>query len=220
MIVAFAYSEALPELAATYYALAEGLVANVREVMPGTQIVQICDDKTSSVKGINGRLTVDRDMKLMPWRLKCHQMIHGIDPEVILVEPDVRFREDVRGVFDNKDFDVAITEREIQVEWQGEQLSDIAPYTMGCTFSRNQDFWRMAKLHCGTLPERQQLWIGDMISLAYAANSGDFKIKMLSGPEYNHVPSNAEDLSGKVLHYKGQRKNWLFPQVSESMEAA
>jgi hypothetical protein len=218
-IAAFAYAGCLETLAPLYYGLATDMVSSVKAHMPGIDVVQISDLKTEEVSGISGIMRIDRIEPLMVWRMKAHQLAHSLSQQIIFIEPDVRFRASVLGIFDDTDFDVAITEREVEVEWDGEMLSDIAPFTLGCTFSRSASFWRDAKMHCRTLSDRQQNWIGDMISIAAAAKTGKYKIKLLPGPEYNHVPASPDDVHDemvKVLHYKGKRKRWLFNTVREA----
>lgn len=217
-IVACAYADVIDQLSPTYYGMLDDLVRNVREVLPGIEFVQISNDKARKVKGINGILRIDVNEPLMVWRLKAHQYAHSLADQVIFVEPDVRFKENVLDVFDDPDFDVAITKREIEVNWAGEKLSLRAPYTLGCTFSRSDEFWRQAKLECQKLEEADQNWVGDMIAMAITANSGAFKVKLMEGPVYNHVPNERDEVftPAKVLHFKGKRKQWLFPKAVEA----
>lgn len=213
-MIAFAYCHTGPKMAALYSGMVEGLIKNVREVMPGESILFITDDHTPLFKGVSQVLRIPRTVGLMTWRLKCHQMAHEMANEIIFVEPDVRFRESVLDAFTGE-FDVAVTDREQEVLLENERLN--TPFTLGMTFSRNAEFWRQAKLHCQTLSPKDQDWFGDMLSIAHVIEHGGFGVKYLDGAVYNHVvndPSKPTD--AKVLHYKGKRKAWLFPMVEES----
>ena len=200
-------------MTAMYSALIEGLVCNIKEVMPDQQIMLITDDHTK-VKGVNHILRVPRTVPLMTWRLKCHQMAHEHSDEIIFVEPDVRFRESVLPYFTGE-FDVALTTREPVVALDNDRIN--TKFTLGMTLSRSGEFWRQAKLFCQTLNQEEQDWFGDMISVGHVIESKDFGVKMLDGAIYNHVvndPNSPTD--AKVLHYKGKRKAWLFPVAVEA----
>jgi len=201
-----------------YQALLEGLVKNVREIAPREKILYLTDDDAPKLLGVD-TLRISRTTPLMTWRLKAHQMAHAAADEILFVEPDVRLIENVMDEFEDKSFDVAVTTREIEVTLEGKRLN--APYTLGSTFSRSAEFWREAKLYCQTLPEDEQGWFGDMVSIAHVIDGGMYKVKKLNGAVYNHVPNDPnKPITAKVVHYKGKRKSWLFPTVREGNAAA
>ena len=212
-MIAFAYCHTGPKMSAMYSGLVEGLVKNIREVMPEETILFLTDDHTPIFKGVNQVLRIPRTMGLMTWRLKCHQMAHEMAKEIIFVEPDVRFRESVTADFTGE-FDIAVTTRESVVTLDNERLN--TPFTLGMTFSRSGEFWRQAKLHCQTLSNKDQDWFGDMLSIAHVIEHCGFGIKYLDGAIFNHVVNDPnKPTDAKVLHYKGKRKSWLFPQAQE-----
>lgn len=208
--IAFAYCESTPELNALYSGLLPGMVKNMRE-MTEAPILQLSDEHTPIVKGVSAVLRIDK-LPLMVWRMKAHQMAHSQAEEIYFVEPDVRLRADVLDVFEQS-FDIAITPRETGVMWGDEALPT---YTLGSTFSRSDEFWREAKIYCQTLPERDQHWIGDLRSVAHVIEGGKYRVVELDPSIYNHIPNElVEKSEAKVLHYKGKRKSWLFPQIVE-----
>lgn len=216
MIVAFAYAAAAPEAEPLYRTLAEGMIKNVKSVMPGFKVLHITDNATSMVKGSDFVLGVERTQPLMVWRLKAHEYAHSLDDEILFVEPDVRFVSSVMDIFDS-DFDVALATRDCDADWGEAKLGEITPYTMGATASRSPEFWRAAKIYCQTLPERDQLWIGDMLAITHIVESEAFKVKIVPGEVYNHILNDPENLGeAKALHYKGTRKSWLLPQAVEA----
>lgn len=213
-MIAFAYCDAGPKMTAMYGALIDGLVRNVKEIMPHQEIMLITDDHTRMMKGVNHVLRIPRTVPLMTWRLKCHQLAHERFDEIVFVEPDVRFQADVMPEFDG-DFDVALTTREPVVALDNDRIN--TKFTLGMTFSRNGEFWRKAKLHCQTLNQEEQDWFGDMISVGHVIEHCGFGVKMLDGAIYNHVVNDPNsDTDAKVLHYKGKRKAWLFPVAVEA----
>lgn len=224
-IIAFAYADAIPRLTPIYRGLAEGLCDNIRDVMPGVEIVHVRDSKTQKIPGADNSLVVPMDVPLMTWHMRCHKEAQALADEVLFTEPDVRFRSEILHVFDQLDlqpFDVAVTERELESNWKmgdGTEvlLSDVAPYTLGTTFSRSAQFWAEVEAHCATLGPQEQNWLGDMLAIAHVIRGGKYKVHVLPGPIYNHIPCSREDACDvKVLHYKGMRKEWLFAQVREA----
>lgn len=220
-VVAFAYADAIPRLSPLYRSLAEGLCQNVRTVMPDVEIVHVTDEETLPLNGPHKRLHVKRDVPLMTWHMQCHQEAQSLGGEVLFTEPDVRFKANILDVFDDPGFDIAVTEREVDSTWtlDGKKvmLSDVAPYTLGTTFSRSAEFWREVTEHCATLGDKEQHWLGDMLSLWAVMRRGRYKVKVIPGPIYNHIPCSREDSCDvKVLHFKGMRKEFLFPGVREA----
>ena len=216
--IAFAYAAVSKGMHMLYSSVAEGMTENLREKFPHLPILMVTDDATPPIKGVHKIFRVDRNVPLMTWRMKVHQMAHQMAEEILFLEPDVRIVDaNLMEVFDKKDFDVAITGREIDVMWEGEMISKTCPYTLGATFSRSAEFWRECKLACQKLDAKDQEWIGDMKALAEVVNSGNFKVKVLDGSVYNHVPNDPHEAqTAKVLHYKGKRKDWLLPRATEA----
>ena len=214
--IAVPYCNAIPQHYELYSALMGGLVENIRSVMQ-VAIILITDDEQPAAWGRMHVLRVPKQGPLMVWRLKAHQMAHTLADEILFVEPDVRLSENVFDVFEDQDFDVALTTRICRAKFNGVEFTERAPYTLGCSFSRNGEFWRQAKIHCESLPEDERKWMGDMFSVAAVAKSGVFKVKELDGRVYNRVPNDPQDTDGaKTLHYGGKRKDWLFPRAQEA----
>ena len=220
-VIAFAYADAIPRLSPLYRGLAEDLVTNVKAIMPGVPVVHVADEKSHGIPGADDVLRVPRQVPLMTWHLLCHQHAQSLGSEVLFTEPDVRFRKEILHIFDDPDFDIAVTEREVDSTWDidGKKvlLSDVAPYTLGTTFSRSAKFWEEAATHCATLGSKEQHWLGDMLSIWAVMQTGRYKMKVVPGPIYNHIPCSREDCCDvKVLHYKGMRKEWLFKGMREA----
>lgn len=212
-MIAFAYAQTTDINSALYAPLANGLCDSIREFMPGEEILLLTDDDTPVIKGVNAVIRIPKTMPLMTWRLKCHQVAHSVADEILFVEPDVRFYQGVMDVF-NDEFDIAITTREPAVNLKSKRLN--TPYTLGMTFSRSQEFWREAKMYCQTLDDKDQEWFGDMLSIAHVIDGGDFKVDKLDGAVFNHVINDPDEIiTARAVHYKGKRKNWLFPLIKE-----
>ena len=209
-IIAFVYADIKRELVPIYRPLAEGLVQNIRSVMPGVSILHVTDDFTPVFSGCN-TLRVPRKVPPMSWRLVAQNLAHAAEDEILFTEPDVRFNENVMDLF-KEDFDVTVSDREKPTILKGKIVKGI---TLGLNCSRSYDFWKDAAKHCLTLDHKEQVWGGDMYAVEHVVNSGKYKVLTLPAGIYNHVPCGPEDKSGKVLHYKGNRKTWLFPAMEE-----
>lgn len=213
-MIAFAYCDTGPKRTALYTALAEGLVANIKQVMPKQQIMMLTDDETPIIPGIHHVLRIKRSIPLMVWRLKAHQMAHSMADEIVFTEPDVRFVEDITPDF-MSGIDIAVTTREQEVTLDNKRLN--TPFTLGMTFSRSADFWRDAKLYCQSLDDKDKDWFGDMLSIAHVIQNGMYNVVELDGAIYNHVVNDPfKPVTAKVLHYKGKRKSFLFDSVVEA----
>jgi hypothetical protein len=206
--IAFAYIDVLPDLAPMYRACAEGLANNVWDVFE-LKPLHITNDKTTPIKGCDV-LRVDIDERPMTWRLLAHQYAHALDDEILFTEPDVRFRENILHCF-QKEFDVAFTDREEETIYGGEKTTEVAPYTQGSTFSRSAEFWADCVEYCKTLPHKKQLWFGDMLAVAHVVKSDKYNVGIFPASKLNHIPKSKEDTNHPVVHYKGKRKAWLFP---------
>ena len=214
-MIAFAYCDTGPKFTAMYRTLLDGLIPNLRSVMPDEQILMVTDEKSPIVKGINQVLRVDRTMPLMTWRLKAHQMAHQMGEEILFTEPDVRFSANIMA--EMPPGDVVVTTREDEVRL--EDCDKDTDFTLGMTYSRSAEFWREAKLICQSLDEKNQNWFGDMIAIAKVIKEGSFNVAMLDGAIYNHVINDPfAKQSARVLHYKGKRKQWLLPHGAEETD--
>lgn len=216
MIVAFAYADTHKTLVPLYRGCAEGLVENVKTIMPGATVLHIADDDTKAIKGANV-LRVPRKVGLMSWRLIAHHMAHALEDEILFAEPDARFKFDVRDELRDLGADVTLTDRECDVAWGVTTMKEIAPYGFGVSYSRCPDFWKDAAKHCLKLSEREQTWIGDMLGVKAVFDEGKYNAKITSGRVYCHSPcSENDECDVRVLHYKGARKSWLFPIAAEA----
>ena len=209
-VIAFVYADIKTSRLRNVYApLADGLVENIQSVMPGVKIIHLTDEDTPAVKGCD-ILRIKRKVPPMSWRLIVQSLAHAVEDEILFTEPDVRFNENVLDVFE-KDFDVTVADREERAVFRGRE---VLPITLGANFSRSGQFWTDCAKHCLTLERKEQIWGGDITSVSHVMPR--YNVLTLPAESYNHVPKTREDRSGKMLHYKGNRKSWLFPEMKEA----
>lgn len=190
--------------------LADRLVASVRRSMPGVIVTHFSDEITARIDCDSWVIT-----KHGPTALRCVQSFEYCeDDDWVFVDTDIEIRSDVRGVFDDPDFDIAVATREGTYSDERDQRwseKHGMPFNKGVVFSRCPEFWRAAGDHCATLGEKQQQWMGDQIAVNHVIASGQFKVKVLPNI-YNYPPkSKTDDVRDKaILHFKGPRKAWAL----------
>lgn len=198
--------------------VAQIMVASVKRVMPAAKIVQMTDYDTKPVTGVDEVIRKRYDGRfLMPYR-----MLHLQDfPEsqAIFLDTDVVVHKDLAPVFD-EEFDVGLTIRlEPIMGPNGADVTKAMPYNTGVMFSKQtgKPFWAEAHQYCLSLPKEAREWWGDQLSVKAVADTTSLKVKTFPCDLYNYTPeSQNEDLSNKfVVHYKGERKQWML--ASEGM---
>lgn len=187
------------------------MVASVRSVMPGVEIIQMTDQDTPLVPGVDTAIRRDWDEKrLMLFRLSH---IAALDrPACIILDPDVVVQRPLDHVFE-RSFDVALTIRHEPIrDLDGVNITPLMPYNTGVMFSRQPRFWAEALEYCRRLPDDRHDWYGDQLSVKHVVDTGAFDVLELTCDEYNYSPrTEDEDLAGRyAVHYKGLRKEWML----------
>ncbi len=196
-------------------ALAARLVASTRSAMPDVEVVhfvgagpKMLTDSALYVPDLSNRIA-----------LACLQAYSNCKGDWLFVDTDVEVRSDVRHVFDDPDFDVAVATREGTYSDERDQRwseKHGMPVNKGAVFSRCQAFWQATVDHLRTLKPELQRWMGDQIAVNHVIASGRFKVKVLPNA-YNYPPKwKFEDLNGKhIIHWKGPRKKWALELAAE-----
>jgi hypothetical protein len=118
------------------------LVREVRQVMPSARIVQLTDQRTDRLPGVDDVRRCEHGPMLQ------RRMEHyaACDGEWLLVDTDVSVRKDVTDVFEHGGFDVALTDRDWPHDPQTADMLRTMPFNTGVVFSRTPEFWRDARL--------------------------------------------------------------------------
>lgn len=198
--------------------MAEIMVHSVRQAMPSAEIVQLADEKTPMVVGVD--TVIVRRMQA-PW-LMLYRLEHFKNlPEGdwMFIDTDAVVQRDVSGVFE-KPFDVALTRRVGPIFVNGKDIVPDMPYNTGVMFSRNPAFWSDCYDYCASLPDKQKHWWGDQQAVRVVKESGKYQVRELTCDEYNYSPSSAdEDVTGRyVVHYKGPiRKKMMLAKYAKEV---
>jgi hypothetical protein len=184
------------------------MVESVRNVMPHAIIVQMTDLNTPKVTGVDEVIRKPFDGKLMTFRM---QHLASLDGEWITLDTDILLLKDISFIL-GKEFDVALTKRTGKIlDQDGTDIVAHMPYNTGVMFSKSRRFWESAyKLLLG-MPESAHKWWGDQLSVRLAADSKRFTVLELDCNDYNYTPKDADERKDcYVLHFKGQRKDWML----------
>lgn len=126
-----------------------------------------------------------------------------VEGEALFIGADVICQENVSYIFE-QDFDVAIA-------------TDIRPghpsikYNADVVFCRTPAFWQDIESATGAMGWPDGDWMEVENAYRDIVDSGKYRTLILPGETYNYVPVSKDDYTGnrKIVHYRGQRKNWL-----------
>lgn len=198
-----------------HYILADILVRSVRAAMPDVEIVQFSDETSPQVPD-TARIIRKPHGKMLERRMEHYASSEG---EWLLVDTDCVVQCDVRAVFDDPGFDVAIADREWSLVKDHHKYTKTMPYNTGVVFTRTPAFYARALEIWRTYPDdKKAQWYSEQWAVADAAAEARFRVKVLPGMVYNRPPATLqEDVSNaSILHYKGdERKRWMLQRYAQ-----
>ena len=117
----------------------------------------------------------------------------NVEADWLLVDTDVSIRSDVRDVFDDTRFDVALTDRHWPHLPQGETMLHDQPFNIGRRVLAVAAFWREVLAQWRRLrATRREDWMSDQRAVYAVVRSGAFRVKILAGQFYNYPPTGAD----------------------------
>lgn len=187
--------------------VAYAMIRSVRKHLPECQIVQLTDEVTPILPGVDAMVRMPYEGDFGAWRLKHFAYFEG---ETLHLDYDVIVNRDVSHIFD-LEFDVALTKRPTNDKTVGRKINQASPHNLGVVFSRNPDFWQKVYAHYTQVKERSWMWIQIATTECAHFLKDEFKVLELPGETYNYTPTSPlEDVSDKaIVHYKGDRKHWM-----------
>ncbi len=209
--IAFLYAGRIPR------ELAQIMVASVKQAMPHAKVVQLTDNNTKPILGVDEVIRKYWDgQRLMPYRFL--HMKEFPEPNALFLDYDVVVLKDFSHLFED-DFDVGLTYRdETDPSLRLSPLvQETMPYNTGVMLSKlsGRGFWEEAYEICLGMPDQSQGWWGDQLAIKKLADRTTLKLKKYPCALFNYSPAHwEEDLSEKfVIHYKGKnRKVWMLDQ--------
>ncbi len=187
---------------------AASMIREAKRHMPGVTIVQFSDESTPMVPGASIVQRIKgEDRPLLDQRLQ-HYALCDARAEWLLIDTDVSVRGDVRGVFDDHNFDVALTDRHWPHLPQGEKMMHEMPFNTGVVFTRNPHFWPDVLAAWRALPDdKKNDWMSEQSAVYDVVRTGRYRVKILPGMHYNYPPDLDEvPVISALAHFKGPRK--------------
>lgn len=193
--------------------LADLLIRSARAHMPSVEIVHLTDDVTLQMRGTDDV----RRQPAGPIALGCLEAYTNAGAgDWLFVDTDVLIQRDVRWIFDDGDFEIAVAERAgtLLDKEVGTKFMAAMPYNKGAVFSRAPVFWSTAAAFLRTQPEKRQHWIGDQAAMCGVIATGAFRVRVLPN-RYNYPPKSADEsvIDKAILHFKGARKAWMLERA-------
>ena len=191
------------------YVQAEAMIHSARAAMPGVEVTQFTDATSPAVLGVDEVRRLAGG-KMLEVRLQHYAACAG---EWLFVDSDVLVRRDVRSVFDDHSFDVALAAR----DW--EHLKDESaklttqgmPYNTGVAFSRSPMFWRDVLARWCALPDEQKDWLSEQRVVGTVLAERTYHLRVLPGWfNYPPGPDGIVPREAWITHYKGGRKDVML----------
>jgi len=190
------------------------LVQSIQQHMPDVEIHQFTDLQTPvAVDGVQVHRTADGPM--LERRLEHYATCEG---DWLLLDTDTVVLQDVRSVFDDPVFDVALADRNWKGIPQGDEILLTMPFNTGVVFSRRQTFWQDVLAVWRAFPKDAKDWYSEQRAVYQVVRTGKYRVKILPGEVYNYPPRTKHDhcTGVAIAHFKGPKKQWLTELIQES----
>lgn len=197
---------------------AQALVESVRRVMPGVTVLHLTDTDSPAVLNTHAMRLPDGPM--LERRLEHYAACSGA---TLFLDTDTSVTRDVRDVFDDPHFDIAIADRHWAGIPQGDAVMHTMPFNTGVVFSRSPEFWQETLRVWRGFPKEQKDWMSEQRAVYQVIRTGRFRVKILPGEVYDYPPRTQDDpcTGAAIVHYKGpERKRWLTEQIQKSWHTA
>lgn len=197
--------------------LADMMIRSVKKAMPTVEIVQLTDEKTPVLYGVDAVRRIESPHKMA---VQCVDHYATCEGDWLLIDTDVLIQRDVRHVFDEP-FDIAVCDRDgttVEGEEEGFALFEKMPHNIGVMFSRSPAFWLAVREKLLQMDEKKQHWMGNQYAACEVIAEGQFNVKHLDGRVYNYPPLTKRDTctEASIVHYKGQiRKRMMLDRFAE-----
>lgn len=196
------------------YVAGDFFLRSARAVMPGVEVVQFSDMDSPVLLGVDNIYR----LPTAPFTLLIAEHWARLEGDWLLSDTDVVIQRDVRPVFDELTFDLAVATREGTFV-EGEQNSDFMlrmPYNCGVVYSRSTPARRAIRDKIAAMSPEDQKWNGIQLAMATMR-------PLLLYNTFNYPPRSADDrIDDKhIVHYKGPwRKQLLLKRIFQEVVCA
>jgi len=202
--VCFPFAGPLPR------AIAERLIASVRNVMPSSHIYQLTDLDTEGFKGCEV-VRLERGGDFQEFFFKHLVAASQSLPRFIVVDYDCVFLKNIADLYTGQ-WKVGLTKRDSTDRTLAPGITERLPYNNGVIFSDGcHTFFQEAQEQYLSIPNRDG-WMDAQEAVKRAVMRTSVKIQEFPCSVYNYTPVEPdEDLKDRaILHYKGMRKHWAL----------
>jgi len=205
----------------------EILVRSVRRHNPEMRIIQVTDQQSVEVAGVDEVVrTPRRHNNPMLFRMECFAALPVLD-ETWFLDTDMIVRRPLE--FIGEPTPVAVCRRDFGRddlinpnfrgmdfrEMTGQTFGQRYPY-LGCaTRLETQQFWIDALADMLALPPKFHNWYGDQDAIRNVVDSGRYPVGFLPERDYACLPEYEHPQAPPLIsHYKGQRKPLMLKQAA------
>jgi hypothetical protein len=197
-----------------HYVLGAAMIRSVKAAMPGVEIVQLTDETSPPVLGVDDVRRLPRE-PLCVGTARHYSLCEG---EWLLLDTDILVQKDVRHLFDGATWDFAVTDRSGTLV-SGESLNPwCGDYNIGVFFQRNgRPFWERVVEELLKMESKHQKWMGNQIVSGRLLKEGGWNFAILPGIEFNYPPKHQKDdfSHASIVHFKGpKRKFWMWQRCA------
>ena len=152
------------------------LVSSIRNYHDeNMKIIQISDEETDNIEGVNDVIKLKLPQEMMTARLKAYSQIKTHSSKTFFIDADslmvnkLNFNEFGEGIYitkRSKDFIINHNFPEYYPEFEGKLIKDIMPFLFGAIaiINTHNIFNELLEI-CLNLEKRFQRWYGDQVSL-------------------------------------------------------
>ena len=207
------------------------LTFSLRKSNPNSNIIQITDDISNKINGIDDIIIHSFDSnKFMFDRLNSQILTLKkfgptifLDTDMIVVKNlyeihKLLFKFDLIISKRSKNFMLKESYNDLQFpEFRKKLVNEIMPYNGGFVACKNIESLELVQKYYLILNENYFKWFGDQIAIKRAIDEKKFLTKIVKEEIYNYSPVNYMDFKKEVAiyHFKGGKKEWINKFIEE-----
>lgn len=175
-------------------------------------IIQISDDKTDNIEGVNDVIKLELPQEMMTARLKAYSQIKTHSSKTFFIDADslminrLDFNEFGKGIYltkRSKDFIINHNFPEYYPEFEGKLIKDIMPFLFGAiTIINSENIFNNLLEICMKLEKRFQRWYGDQVSLYSFYENNKNYFSFLEQTKYLDIIDEDEIISREYVKKK------------------
>lgn len=208
------------------------LVRSIRLSDYDSEVIQVSDQSSPSVKGIDYRHNVSgNNANLMSMRLlgfgdlKLKKPAIYLDTDMIVVREcnpikilgEKKICMCARSFNKGDIFNSSFREMNL-AEYRGMTLNDVYPYIACSTVTESYAEWDTLAAILDELDPKFKVWYGDQESLKSYASQWPSSVTFMPESEFGCLPEHYKEISAtRILHFKGERRKSLMKRYASAL---